>query len=407
MKILMLTPYLPYPLVSGGQIRTYNLLKNLSKKHKITLYALIKEERERQYIKHLEPFCHKIRVFKRSAKPFTLRNIFKAGFSLYPFVVTRNLVPETIEAVKNELAGEKYDLIHAETFYMMPNIPKTTVPIILVEQTIEHLGYQSYAQSSKLWFLKPLLYIDIAKIKFWENYYWRYCNRLITMSQNDREYILKENPAVKEVSVVANGVDTEFFDDVEKKLPKKPTILFVGTFYWLPNVQAVNYLVKHVWPIIRRKLPETHLHIVGFRPTEEIQSYNRLPHVKVSGSIKDIRQAYAKAHLLLAPVKWGKGTRYKILEAMATKTPIVATPLAVEGIEGLEYDKHVSIGDTPEELADATIKVLKSPEIQRKLAQNSYHLVNKNYNWQAISKDLDRLYSGVGKQNSKKNEKTS
>lgn len=395
----MLTPYLPYPLTSGGQIRTYNLLKNLAKKHQITLYSLIKEERERQYIKHLEPFCSKIRVFKRSTKPFTLRNILKAGLSLYPFVVTRNLVPETIEAVKVELASEHYDLIHAETFYMMPNIPPTTIPIILVEQTIEHLGYQSYAQSSKLWFLKPLLYIDIAKIKYWENYYWRYCNRLITMSRNDRDYILKENPAVKDIDVVANGVDTDHFDKVKKKLPSKPTILFVGTFYWLPNVQAVNYLVNEVWPIIRRKLPQAHLHIVGFRPTAEIQSYNQLPHVKVSGSVKDIRQPYARAHVLLAPVKWGKGTRYKILEAMATKTPIVATALAVEGIEGLEINKHVLIGETPEELADATIKVLTDPQLQSSLARNSYRLVTKNYNWQAISKDLDRLYSEVGRQN--------
>ena len=99
-----------------------------------------------------------------------------------------------------------------------------------------------------------------------------YYDRLITMSDNDREYILKESPAVKHVDVVANGVDTDYFDAVKKKLPTKPTILFVGTFYWLPNVQAVKYLVKQVWPIIHRKLPEAHLHIVGFRPTAEIQS---------------------------------------------------------------------------------------------------------------------------------------
>jgi glycosyltransferase involved in cell wall biosynthesis len=396
MKILMLTPYLPYPLVSGGQIRTYNLLKNLSKQHDITLFALIKEERERQYIKYLEPFCKKIKVFKRSTRPFTLTNIFRAGFSLYPFVVTRNLVPETSEAVKAELASQDYDLIHAETFYMMPNIPKTSIPIILVEQTIEYLGYQSYAQSSKLWFLKPFLYIDIFKIKYWENYFWRNCSRLITMSQNDKDYILEENPQIPHVDVVANGVDADFFDAVPKKLPSKPTILFVGTFAWLPNVQAVNYLVQEIWPIIREKLPQAHLHIVGFRPTPEIQSYNKLPHVQVSGSIKDIRSAYSSAHVLLAPVMWGKGTRYKILEAMATKTPIVATPLAVEGIEGLVPNEHVLIGSNPEELADATIKALLDKTFQKELGLKSYQLVNEKYNWQAISKELDRLYSEVG-----------
>ena len=82
---------------------------------------------------------------------------------------------------------------------------------------------------------------------------------------------------------------------------------------------------------------------------------------------------------------------------MATKTPIVATPLAMEGIEGLKVNEHVLIGNTPEELADATIKVLMDKQFQEKLATNSYKLVNKHYNWQAISKELDRLYSEVGR----------
>ena len=85
MKILMLTPYLPYPLLSGGQIRTYNLLKKLSNKHQITLFAMIKNEEEKQYVSELEKYCHKVRVFKRSEKPFTIKNIFKTAFSGFPF----------------------------------------------------------------------------------------------------------------------------------------------------------------------------------------------------------------------------------------------------------------------------------------------------------------------------------
>jgi len=90
MKILMLTPYLPYPLLSGGQIRTYNLLKKLASKHEVTLFALIKEDSERQYISELEKYVTKIKIFKRSKKPFTLGNILKTGFSSYPFLVMRN-----------------------------------------------------------------------------------------------------------------------------------------------------------------------------------------------------------------------------------------------------------------------------------------------------------------------------
>src|SRR5688500_2493851 len=102
MKILMLTPYLPYPLLSGGQIRTYNLLKTLPDKHEVTLFSLIKEDSERQYIPELEKYCKKVRVFKRSKKPFTLRNILHTAISSYPFLVIRNHVPETIKAVEEE-----------------------------------------------------------------------------------------------------------------------------------------------------------------------------------------------------------------------------------------------------------------------------------------------------------------
>ena len=87
MKILMLTPYLPFPLLSGGQIRTYNLLKNLKSKHEITLFAYIRKESERKYIKELEKYCHKVRVFKRRPA-WDIRNILFAGLSSYPFLVS-------------------------------------------------------------------------------------------------------------------------------------------------------------------------------------------------------------------------------------------------------------------------------------------------------------------------------
>lgn len=396
MNILMLTPYLPYPLVSGGQIRTYNLLKNLKSKHQITLFSLIKNDRDREFIHSIKPYCYDVKVFKRSQKPFTLRNILKAGLSLHPFVVTRNLVPETIKAVERELLNRHYDLIHAETFYMMPNIPVMKIPTILVEQTIEYLGYQSYAQSTKKWLAKPLLAIDIAKIKYWEKHYWQSCSRLITMSQNDQCFIQKECPEIKKIDVVANGVDTEFFDRVPKQLPDKPTILFVGTFSWLPNVQAVTYLVKEVWPLIKAQKPEARLHIVGFSPTTEIKAFGALPDVTVDGGVADIRTAYKSAHVLVAPVNWGKGTRYKILEAMATKTPIIATPLSVEGIAGIKNGEHVLTGETAAELAQLTVKVLNQPDLASKLAENSYALVTKKYNWAAISNELDRVYQEIG-----------
>ncbi|MBW7956232.1 glycosyltransferase [Patescibacteria group bacterium] len=392
MKILMLTPYLPYPLLSGGQIRTYNLLKKLAGKFEVTLFALIKEESERQYIPELEKYCAKVRVFKRSQKPFTFRNIFHTAFSSFPFLVIRNHVPQTIAAVEKELQAEKYDVIHAETFYMMPNIPKTEIPIILVEQTIEYLGYESYADKIKFWPLRQILKLDIAKIRRWEEHYWRSCTKLITMSEEDKRFIDETIHEPKKIEVVSNGVDVKWFTQKERKLPKDLTVLSVGTFNWLPNVEAVKFLVENVWPIVKKKLPTSKLWIVGNAPTPEIFEYQKKDtSITITGGIPDIRDAFTGAHVLVAPVFSGKGTRYKILEAMAAGTPIVATQLAVEGL-GVEHGVQVLIGNTAKELADLTVKVLQQPELQKKLAKNGKEFVQTQYDWEFIAQKLDSIY---------------
>ena len=396
MKILMLTPYLPYPLLSGGQIRTYNLLKKLAHLHQVTLFALIKEDSERQYISELEKYCKKVKVFKRSRQPFTWRNIIKTAFSTYPFLVMRNHVPQTIAAIKDELQVSDYDLIHAETFYMMPHLPHTNIPTILVEQTIEYLGYESYAKKNQWPWLKPLLNIDIAKIKHWEKYYWQSCTQLIVMSEEDKKYISQFIDSHK-IAVVSNGVDTAWFEQKRKKLPSQPTVLSVGTFKWLPNVESVNFLVKEIWPLIKAKLPSSQLWIVGNAPTAQITNYQKHdPQITVTGGIPDIRDAFNAAHVLLAPVLSGKGTRYKVLEAMASGTPIVATDLAVEGL-GVKSGYQVLTSNTATGLAIATIKMLSDPQLQLQLAERGRQFVHQNYDLQLISQKLHQIYLALGK----------
>ena len=390
MKVLMLTPYLPYPLVSGGQIRTYNLLKHLSLHHDITLFALIKDDSERQYLSELKKYCRHIELFKRTKNPFVLRNILLAGFSPYPFVVTRNLPLGMKRAVQAELARSRYDLIHAETFYMMPNIPPTRVPIILAEQTIEYLGYQDYMKKSHL-FLRPVLAIDVMKIKYWERYFWRKADKLITMSAEDKTFIERELGKSTSTSVVANGVDLAFFSGVKKRLPINPTVLFVGTFKWLPNIEAVEEIVHKIWPLILSRLPMAKLKIVGFSPTAKIQAYGEDKSIEVLGGIDDIRDAFASSHILLAPIRSGKGTRYKVLEAMITGTPVVATTLAVEGLD-LQNGQEVLIADTSSGLSDAAVKLLTDRSLQLKLGRAGEAIVRRGYSWDIIAKDLDKVY---------------
>jgi len=394
MKVLMLTPYLPYPLVSGGQIRTYNLVKNLSKKHEITLAAFIRDDKERKYLKELESFCQKIIIFKRR-KAWSPLNIILSAITPYPFLVSIYFDPFVKNKINKELKYNHYDLIHAETFYVMPNIPQTYVPIFLVEQVIEYLVYQRFVESLPPWafLLKAILFIDVLKIKFWEKYYWKKAKRLAAMSQDDKQFIKVINPNLK-VDVVANGVDVDFFKNIKKVKTNPPTVLFVGNFKWLPNRDATKHLIEDIWPLVKKNFKNIKLWIVGRNPPPDIKKYNSKT-IVVDDSVEDIRDAYGRSDVLLAPIRNGRGTKYKILEAMATKTPIVGTTLAVEGID-VENAKEVFIANSAQKLAAKTVEILKNPKIGQRLSNAAYTLVSQKYNWQIISNKLDKLYQEVG-----------
>ncbi len=394
MKILMITPYLPYPLVSGGQIRTYNLLKNLAKKHKITLASFIRDSSEKKYLQNLKPYCEKVIVFKRR-KAWSPINVILSGITPFPFLVSIYFDMRVRKQIKKELEKVKYDLIHAETFYVMPNIPETKIPIFLVEQVIEYLVYQRFVESLPGWAipLKVLLHFDVLKIKWWERYYWKKAKRLAAMSHEDKVFIEKYNNKLK-VDVIANGVDINFFEKTEKQIPKKPTVLFVGNFKWLPNRDAATFLIEEIWPKIKSEIQDARLWIVGRNPPDVILKYAS-EDILIDGGVEDIREAYAKSNVLVAPIRNGRGTKYKILEAMATKTPIIGSRLAIEGLN-IKNGKEALIGASSEDLSKYTTKILKNPQIGENLAKLAYQLVKSKYDWKKISLELDRVYKKVG-----------
>lgn len=390
----MLTPYLPYPLVSGGQIRTYNLLKNLASKHQITLVSFIRRQDEKKYLVNLKPYCESVIVFKRR-KAWSPVNILLSLVTPFPFLVCIYLDFQMRKHLAFFLKSENYDLIHAETFYVMPNIPRTRVPILLVEQVIEYLVYQRFVESLNKYLapLKPFLLLDVFKIKFWELHYWKKARRLAAMSREDKIFI--ENSAKNlRVDVVANGVDIEHFSKTQRIKPQKPTVLFIGNFKWLPNRDAVKFLVAQIWPKIKEAVPNARLWIVGRNPTDDIMNL-KSGDIEVDSGIEDIRTAYGRSSVLLAPIRNGRGTKYKILEAMATKTPIAGTNLAIEGIN-VKNGQEALVSETADGLAKATIRVLNDPALGQKLAAAAYNLVAVDYNWKKISQELDRVYKEVG-----------
>lgn len=393
MKILMLTPYLPYPLLTGGQTRSYNLIKRLaSLGHEITLFCLVKNRSERVYVPELQKFCKEIQVFGRSEKPWTVQNLLKTGFSFYPFLVIRNWANGEKDAVEKKIVEEQFDLIHAETFYVMPHIPQTHIPILLVEQTIEYLVYRHFADEYKLPILRPFLYIDVAKMKYWELKYWQKATQVVAMSDEDKATMVHELPRLS-VDIVPNGVDSEFFGKPITLRSKTPTVLYLGNFTWLQNREAVEVLVGKVWPIIKSNLSVAKLWIIG----KDAKKY--FPNLSSSDirveEVRDVREVYQQASILVAPIYGGGGTRYKNFEAFASGLPVVTTSIGIRGTN-VSSGVEVITADHPEDIANQAIKLLTDKTLYNKIARSAKKMVKEKYDWDPIAKKLSQIYEDLG-----------
>lgn len=390
MKILMLTPYLPYSLSSGGQIRSYSLIRELSKQHRIILYCLIKYEEERMYLNELRKYCESVRIFTRPKKPWTIRNILRTGLSLLPFVAIRNFSQEEKNELAKLLSRENFDIIHAETFYVSPHIPKTWIPIVLVDQTMEFEVYQHFVQNFKWWFLKPLLMVDVLKIRYWETYYWKKAARVVALSEKDAQVMRRYVP-IKKVAIVPNPVSEDMLKETPLHYSKK--IIFMGNYDWLQNVEAAQILVNQIFPLIKKTIPEAELIISG-QNIKKIKINNQPDISIVSLAIDDtpgVVDAYHKAGVLVAPLYGPGGGRVKIIGAMAAKLPVVTTDIGIQGIEA-KNGESVLFGKTPTELASLTVRLLLDKKLYTRIATNARKLAETQYSPKAIAQKMDQVY---------------
>ncbi len=393
LKVLMITPYLPYPPFSGGQTRSFYLLKHLAKDVDITLFSFLLPDQTGQNIQELNKLCRRVRTFSRG-KTWQWRKILFTGFSPYPFLVANYFSPALKQALRQELQREKYDLIHVECFYLMPNIPKTKTPVLLVDQTIEFAVYQHYVASLPWWRwpLKLPFYFDVAKLKFWEVHYWRRANRLAAVSEEDQK--IMEKLSRRAVDIVPNGVNERFLK--LKPLPKyrQPTVLFgVANFKWLQNKEGARKLLLDIWPRVKQAVPEARLLVAGKYARDFLYRKGFLPGQKDvwAGEVEDVSQTYRRSWLLLAPMASGGGSRTKFFEAMSLGLPIVTTPEGIEGIRA-KWGRDVLVGKNDQEIIDLAVKLLRNKEQQRRIGQAGRRLILKYYTWSKSARALYRIY---------------
>lgn len=387
MKILFVSAVFPFPLFSGGQVRIYNLLKRLSKKHDISLYTFIRNTKEEQYVKELA-FCKKVVTVMRGPA-WQYRYIARSLMANYPFLYATYNNKLMQELIRQELTSH-YDLIHIEPGYVYMSLPDTKIPIVVSEHNIEHDVYKKYVDNFRIPLFRPMMQWDVAKMDRWEQFIWKQAAQVTATSDGDSAWI-HTVVGKNKVSLVTNGVDAEKFMYVPKKTISvdRLVFLYVGNFSWIQNTDAVRRLLKDTWPFIRHNYPTALLKIIGKNLPKNLRNLSSNG-VTFIDSVVNIEKEYKSADILLAPIRVGGGTKYKIIESMASGLPVITTTIGAAGITA-QGRQVFWIADTNEEILKSIRDISDSSE-RKNVLSHARKLVEDKFSWEQIANTLEQVW---------------
>lgn len=396
MKILMLTSRLPYPPDRGDRLRVYHFARVLSEKHQLTLITFISRKSDAANLPALENIFS--RIYPIYWPP--LRSYFavlSAMFRDIPLQVGYYHSRQMNEFINRHLTENQYDLIYTHLIRMAPytrnlrGTPKILDMTDVISTEIERSLPYRFGPSRWLYQLElPRLRKYEAQAASDFDACW-----LISKAEVDRYASLTSNP---EPQIVNNGIDAKhFFPD--PKMERKQRLIFVGHLGVYHNVDAARYLAREIWPIIHQEYPEYQLDIVGAGPAPEVLQLAELQGVNVHGYVQDLNQVLNQSAMLVAPLRFAAGIQNKVLEAMATATPVVTTSLVNEGIEGTSGHDLI-VADTPREIILAIKFLINQPAAARQIGQQGFQFVRNNFSWQNVQQAIAEWLPAI--ENSKK-----
>jgi len=390
MNILVLAPFLPYPLNQGGKIRIFNIVKELSRSHRVTLAAVV-DSRAAAEPGPLRELCSEIVLVERPARLWPDRLAFFSGTA--PYNVIRYRSSALRRELQRLLQRGAFDLVQIE-FPMMWQyadlFPGT--PVLLDAHNIEYRNVQQIGSSatSPLWRL--LYLVEERRLRAVEERAWRESSRCFTVSEPERAAIGACIGNDAKVISAANGVDPERFE-FRPKTDRHKRILFLGGMDYTPNLDAARYFLSEIFPIILDKEPEARLLLVG-RELSRIGDQMAMQGVECHENVPEALPWFYEADLLAVPLRQGAGTRIKVLEAMAAGLPVVSTSKGCEGIAA-ENGRDLLIADTPEQFAAAALRIMRSKEAAGDLARNARRLVLEQYTWENAANVMGKTFESL------------
>lgn len=198
--------------------------------------------------------------------------------------------------------------------------------------------------------------------------------------------MLRRIAGAKETITIRNGVDTDYFHPGNENEHAK-NIVFWGRLDFEPNIDAVTWFAKHVWPVLHNVSPEARWHVIGKNPTRRVLNLSGTPGLVLHGEVDDLRPLARRAGTTILPMRCGAGIKNKLLEAAAMARPIVASPQAVSGLT-FDEQKPMRIANTPDQWVEAITQLWSDENMRRGLGHAALQWVESRHTWRAAAQEL-------------------
>lgn len=386
-RVLAVTSELPWPLDSGGHLRTFHIQKGLAREFDVRLLVPVMGDRSAD-IAALS--AHGIAVMPVPVAPRTpigeAIRLLRAGMDTEPYVMyRRHARPEVYDAWRRELAGFRPHTVwldHLDGFLFASEAADAGCRTILDLHNVYSLILERMATESGNRVKKVFLRGEARRLAKVEAKACAAVDVVVAVSDAEAEYYRRLGG--RRVVVAPNGVDVAAFADLPTgRQTTPPVVLFLGTLSWGPNVAAAVSLARDIFPQVRYRLPDAELLLVGRNPSAEVSALHGRPGVTVARNVPNVRPYLERASVLAVPLDSGGGTRLKILEAFAAGLPVVSTAVGAEGIDATAGAAFV-IAERPG-MADALVNLLSDRSRSDHLAAVARRLATSIYDWSVIT----------------------
>lgn len=389
MRVLFVVPYIP----SLIRVRPYNLIRALAAEgHRLHLVLLRPPEDKDASIDELRAWCEAVDVFELT-RPQTLLNALMALPTEWPLQAAYSRQPQAMQHLQQLAASGQFEVMHVEHLRGavlaegIRSIPVVFDSVDSIAYLFEHTRKNAPRLRQRL-----MAALDLGRTQRFEaKVPYRFQHTVVT-SPVDKHAIeqLAGRESASRITVLPNGVDLEYFQP-SKTPPEAATVLFSGKMSYHANIAAALYLHHEIMPIVWNKCLEVRLVIAGKDPAPAIRSLAADPRVTVTGTAPDLRPYFARATVSASPLRYGAGVQNKVLEAMASGLPVVATPSVIRALQA-RPDRDLLIGEDAAQIAAHLLSVLQSPTLRQELSQNGRRYVEGHHNWQTIARNLIAVY---------------